>query len=272
MNCRSTVEAASDNEQLVSFIPPAMYRVPMSIHTRSEVEATSPHLLELLTHALKHLDESVPENRSAVGVLVEVEFLTELLQPFCDARGITRRHVADEVVALMLPPEFEADLANFASNICGVFNHPTLSLAENRTYFGWQGRISDLDNSGRALPAAVWVGAHELSGALGPSSKEELDERPQWGWSPVVFVAGNTVVVGGFPVDVFEVGAFQAATVSAQGYMREDVYSDEEIEAAKQLAESDGDTPWYEQPYLVDGKHVLAVQIFRATRTEVGTS
>lgn len=265
MNCRSTVEASNNNEHMEGMAPPEMYHLTADVYPRAEVEATSPHLFELLNHALKHLDGMGPENCPAVGVLIEVEFLRELVQPFCDARGIDRRYVADELVAFLLPPEFENDLANLAMSRSGAFNHPTVSLADNRTYAGWPCVLQDVNGFGHFFPGVLWVAAHELSGALG-SRDMGREGGPLWGWTPLVFVSGNTLVVGGFAVDTFDIGGFQAATISAQGYQRTEVYSDEEIEVAQQLAETFGETPWYEQLYPVDDAHVLAVRILRATR------
>lgn len=265
MNCRSTVESTSNNDRMEGHVPPQMYHLKADVYPRSEVEASSPHLFQLLEHAHKHLDESSPKNCPAVGVLIEVEFLRELVQPFCDARGIDRIHVADELVAFMLPPEFESDLANLAMDMGGAFNHPTVSLARNSTYVCSPCLLVDVNGLGHSFPGALWVAAHELSGAMGPSGMGR-EAGVLWGWSPLVFVSGNTVVVGGFPLDTFEIGGFQAATISAQSYQPMEVYADDEIAAAKQLAQAVGETPWCEQLYPIDGVHVLAVNILRATR------
>ncbi len=78
---------------------------------------------------------------------------------------------------------------------------------------------------------------------------------------PVVMVAGDTVAVGGFVVEEeLELG-LQAAIMSAQSVLPEEVYSEEELAAAAEQAELNGLKPWIIDRWREDGQLTLEPEV-----------
>ena len=110
-------------------------------------------------------------------------------------------------------------------------------MRNNSTYLAWHCGLP-----GEDVRTDVWVPDNSLTYAAFGVWNHQYPER--WGWVPVIAIAGDTVAVGGFVVDRYLVCGVQAACMSAESTMPEEVYSDEELAAAEAEATAEGPKPW----------------------------
>jgi hypothetical protein len=86
-----------------------------------------------------------------------------------------------------------------------------------------------------------------------------------WGWVPVVVVAGDAVAVGGFLVDESITLNLQAATMSALYSYPEDAYSKDELRFAAELATVHGLEPWMYARWYDLGEWTVQPKLFGFT-------
>jgi len=142
-----------------------------------------------------------------------------------------------KVLTIILPKELSAILNEGVEQEPFFFNQTSTDLQINRTYAAWE-----LGSGTRSVSVVVCDSA--LLTLINGRYEEIV---------PVMMVAGDTVVVGGFLVsDIFR-GNFQAAgSSSGQNWRPVRVYSDNELELAAIKAKRIGNFPWRESVHRWD--------------------
>ena len=170
------------------------------------------------------------------GVTVSSDDVRPLLAQHLSLAGIGQERVSAHTLMLYLPAAFDLAIEELVSMAPEVLNHPDAALRNNTTYLAWHcclpGEVDGTD---------VWV----PDSALPYATFDVAGRHPGgWGWVPVIAFAGHTVAVGGFAVDLDFVSGVQAACMSAESTMPEEVYSDEELLVAATEARKVGVKPW----------------------------
>ena len=228
--------------------PPHLDMTSALVLERVRVELNHPQIEALWKDALKHLElagnyKPLP---ASVGVLVDTAYLRSLLENHWEAMDIRADDVAPDTLVLYLPPAFNWAAREMAKQSPEVFNSPQLDLRDNATYLGWNARIA-------AENQITTVQVEQLSGMVDAVNHAYRYPTHEWGWMPVVIVAGDTVAVGGFVVDEVLLGGLQGASMSTQSCMPEEIYSSEELRIASERAAKHGLKPWVKNRWQGDG-------------------
>ena len=81
----------------------------------------------------------------------------------------------------------------------------------------------------------------------------------------VVVVSGDNVAVGGFLVEELFLAGLQAAEISAQSCLPEEIYPESELQSASILASVHGLEPWVNGRWFKHEKWVMQPEIFGFT-------
>lgn len=217
---------------------------------RARVELTHPQIEALWKEALTYLEAGHETLPASVGVLVDTAYLKSLLENHWETMDIRADDVAPDTLVLYLPPAFNWAARGMAKQSPEVFNSPQLDLRDNATYLGWNARLAAENQS-------TTVQVEQLSGMVDAVNQAYRYPTHEWGWMPVVIVAGDTVAIGGFVVDEELLGGLQGANMSTQSCMQEEIYSAEELQIASELAVKHGLKPWVNDRWHDDGGWTL---------------
>lgn len=235
--------------------PDHLERVSACLMPRAEAALAHPEIENICNDAVAYLSEKRTYLPASIYVVVDTEELRGLLEPHWNAHGIDARDVGPRTLFFYLPSNFNLwAILGMATQPPETFNRPQLDLRNNTTYLGWSARIGSEAGVTVVQVPAGWETSDALSAAFRSTTHE-------WGWMPVVMVAGDTVAVGGFVVEEeLELG-LQAAIMSAQSVLPEEVYSEEELAAAAEQAELNGLKPWIIDRWREDGQLTLEPEV-----------
>lgn len=204
---------------------------------RDRLAHAAPHIEGVLSDLLAHIQEQGCEVPACPGVTVSTEYVSQVIAQHLHRAGIDQERVSSQTLILYLPAEFDHALEELVTTGPEVLNHTDTALRNNSTYLAWHCGLP-----GEDVRTDVWVPDNALTFAAFDVWDHRHPER--WGWVPVIAMAGDTIAVGGFVVDQYLVCDVQAACMSAQSTMPEEVYSDEELAAAASEASEVGNLPW----------------------------
>ncbi len=174
---------------------------------------------ELIAH-IERTEGAIPP---CLGHVVNTECVLSVLTPHWNRSSIDSILASKRTLVFHLPREFEPSLASFAEQAPQVFNHPDTSLRCSATYQGWTVFLPN-----ESHPIEVWVNEVALDDAI--------DSACEWGWVPVIALAGDSVAVCGFEVDEVLICCTQATSMNARDTREADVYSVEELDGSKKLS------------------------------------
>jgi hypothetical protein len=242
---------------------PEMKHPPRLQHTSALVleraKLTHPWIEGIRSDAIEHLKRERATLPGSVAVIADTAELKGLLEHHWKVHEIDASDVGEKTLVLCLPAIFNWAVREMAVQSPEVFNRPQLDLRNNQTYSGWAAILA-----GESEVTVVQVpDCGEMSVALTSAYRCETHE---WGWMPVVMVAGDTVAVGGFVVDKMFLCGLQAASMSTTSCRPEEVYSDEELAAASGLAEIHGLKPWVSERWREDGSWILEPDVLIRVR------
>lgn len=234
---------------LTEFVIPAQYRAPFppmpkiqpTVLNRAEVQTQWPAFIQILDE----LDEySEQQGRAAKmdGLVARRDVL---------AGAVGDAGFGDALV-LNLPAVFEPCLAELATQQPLLGNWHSLDLMTCETLFEWRLQLDDGKRYALLIPEPA---IHDLL-------QSDYGDRARVAFVPVLFVAGDSFVGGGFWFDLDDVFEAQAATVCSQSCPP---YSDEELaEAAERALLAESTTPWKIRPWTdEDGVSLVQLQIYR---------
>ena len=158
------------------------------------------------------------------------------------------------LLLFVVPETFAPQLEHLAVQTPDILNHPTVDLLANDTLYAWRAEGAD--------------GEH-LSWCVHQRDMERVRHHRCTGhadadWIPVVFVAGERVVCGGFwSTDSFSGGAQGAEAGSGVNYRPHRLYDDAELGAAAEQARALGTTrPWEDNYWpLPDGGQLMMLAV-----------
>jgi hypothetical protein len=208
------------------------------LHDRLALKAQTSEIESLRAELLAHIERTEDAIPPCLGHVVNTECVLAALMPHWRRSGIDPTLASTRALIFHLPPEFEPCLSHFAERLPQVFNHPDTSLRCNTTYQGWAVRLPSEPH-----PIEVWVTEFALDDAIGSAF---IYPDREWGWVPVIALAGDSVAVCGFEVDEVLICCAQAASMNARDTRAEDVYSNEELDAAALKSSEVGLTPWFQ--------------------------
>jgi len=203
---------------------------------RDLLAKAAPHIERIRDDLLASIKAQGCDAPLSPGVTVSTEYVRPLITHQLRGTCVNKEIVSAQTLILFLPPEFEEVLEDLVNTGPEVLNHPDSDLRDNRTYFSWACTLG-----GEDARTNVWVANGALPYAMFDSVNFQTES---WGWVPVIAMAGNSVAVGGFAVDLDFVSGLQAACMSAQSTMPEEIYSADELTAAKEEASFVGLKPW----------------------------
>ena len=208
------------------------------LHESLALKSRTPEIEYLRAELLAHIEQTEDAIPPCLGHVINTECVLSVLAPHWKRCGIAQTLASKRTLVFHLPPEFEPRLAAFVEQGPQVFNHPDTSLLCNTTYQGWTVRLPSEQHL-----IEVWVSESALDDAINSAF---IYRKREWGWVPVIALAGNWVAVGGFEVDEALICCAQAASMNARDTRAEEIYSDEELTAAAREAERVGLRPWYD--------------------------
>ena len=203
---------------------------------RDRLARAAPHIESVLQHFLAFIEAQGGETPACPGLTIPSDDVRPLLTEHLRLAGISPELVSAQTLILCLPADFDLALEELVTAVPKVLNHDDIALRNNRTYLAWHCCLP-----GEGVRTDVWVPDSALTHA---AFDVACRHREGWGWVPVIALAGDIVAVGGFAVDLDFVSGVQAACMSAQSTVPEDVYSDEELLVAASEATALGLNPW----------------------------
>ena len=220
------------------FHPDRPVRRPLAdVYSRRELQRRAPQVEELYAEVIAHIERTGHIVPSCLGQVVNSGCVRSLLEPHWQRAEINPALVSPRTVIFQLPDEFEPRLASFVAQGPEVFNHPNTTLRSNTTYMGWTVRLP-----GNSAPSEIWV--HDIALHEAMSAAWRYQER-EWGWVPVIALAGDAIATCGFEVDETFVCSAQAARMSASDSIPGDVQTEKRLDVAATLAAEVGLTPWF---------------------------
>jgi len=184
------------------------------------------------------------------------------LRPFCiltstealNGMEIDEGRSFPHLLLFVVPEDFAPQLERLAVQTPDIFNHPTVDLLANDTLFAWRAEGAD----GKRLS---WCVHHQTMEYV---RRHRCTDQADADWIPVVFVAGEHVVCGGFwSTDSFRYGGQGAEIGSGVNYRPHRLYDDAELDAAAEQARALGTTRPWEDNYWpwVNGEHFMMLTV-----------
>ena len=223
------------------------------VRDRTHIREIEPRIDKRLDERLKEYAEAGKTVLQYTGFLVETESYKDFLRPYWGMQGINEKAASRDTIFMYLPDEFEPIISELVMQQPGPFAYPDVDLMMGNVYFGW---YCEHDDS--SLPRGLWVYDGILHEAINDYFKRDEVRRD---WVPVIMVSGDSVAIGGFAVDDDIAFGAQAASMSLQSLMPEEIYSDDELRAASLLAKEVGLAPWFDGPYDCSPFHGLVVAV-----------
>lgn len=149
------------------------------------------------------------------------------------------------VLVMFLPQAFEGFLPQLAAAEVDVHNWSAMDLSENLTYCSWS--IKDAE---ACANWGVWLPAYLLEVLEREGDRQPPAELEEWvEFHPIIWVAGETVVVGQVCIDDVLRVQINATVMAARSHDPKALSTAQEIEAAQQHAANS--TPWKGQLYTL---------------------
>lgn len=226
---------------------PPMPKITPTVMTRAEVLEKTPAFFDILAEAARYREENdYPSTIS--GIIAPRHILTgEQLLPIA-AYG--------DALILSLPGEFAPCLVELAIQQPSVFNIDSLDLQSAQTVFGWSCTLPD----GKTYCLMIPDYTLDTAGLLQCKNHQRVQVR----FVQVVFVAGDSIVCGGFWFDGDELEGAHAASMYSSNYRHYAPLDEEVLEVAACRAELAGSAqPWQSGPWLdaEDGVYYMAFQL-----------
>lgn len=233
---------------------------------RARTKEIEPRIDNLLVELQRVCTDSGKSNPYYSGFLLETNSYTDFLRTHWGVQGINEKSASRNTIFIYLPDEFESIISNLVLQQPGAFVQPDIDLMNQWVYFGWS---CELDDS--SLPCELWVEEGFLRRAISDYFTTYEVRRD---WMPVVMVAGESVAIGGFAVDDNIAFDAQAASMSTQSLMPQEIYSHDELVSAARLEKKIGLTPWFDAPYKCSDSNrvVAAVSIICEVKPNVAAS
>lgn len=227
------------------------------LQDRKHLAAAHPIFEEMRSGVIRLIKAKDLQMPLSVAVLVAAELLQPTLRQHWLDAGIEPGDVSAQALVVYLPKLFAGVAVEIAMKQPEVFNAEQLNLRNNETYLGWS-----VDLPGEVEPTVVRLPEYELYSAIQDAYRYPTFE---WGWMPVVVVAGDAVAIGGFLVDESFFMCLQGATMSAQNCKPENVYSENELQRAGELAGVHGLEPWKYARWYEYGRWTVQPELFGFT-------
>lgn len=193
----------------------------------------------------------------SVAVLVDTRLLQSLFEGHWQHVGIEHEDASARALVLYLPETYAFQSVWLATRQPDVINAPQLNLRNNSTYLGWR-----VDLAGETESTIVRLPVYGLHNVFSETYRYDTHK---WGWMPMVVVTGGKVVVGGFLVDESFILGLQAAAMSAQCCVPENVYSKDELKSASEQATVHGLEPWVYARWYEDEQWTVQPELFGFT-------
>jgi len=226
--CKVEYDSIKEAAQRSLIISPACY-------ARSDFMQTFPELQALHEQVRKDL----PEPQSFCLAVPE-RMVSKLLYAWPNPDSEPPKGT---VLVFELPPEFEPILSSLVADEAEPFNQDTLDATANDSYIGWYAACSTASGQ-RHESVEVWLDAIHFSYVL-QTTDDAAEQRWPGRFQPVIMMSGASVSYGGFWMTEALGYGIQAATVSAQSYDPEEVYSPEQLAQRRQRALLGGPRPWH---------------------------
>lgn len=204
---------------------------------RRHLAVAHPIFEELRLEVIRHIQAEGAQMPLSVAVLVAVGLLQPTLLQHLQDSGVETKDVSAEALVLYLPKQFAGVAHELATKQPAVFNAELLNLRGAATYLGWSVKLP-----GEEEPTVVRLPEHGMWGSVLSNAYHYVTR--QWSWMPVVVVSGDVVTIGGFLVEESFIMDLQAAAMSSQSCEPENVYSNDELQRADELACVHGLEPW----------------------------
>lgn len=211
-------------------------RISPACYARSDFMQTFPELQAL--H--EQVREDLPEPQSFCLAVPE-RMVSELLYAWPNPDSELPKGT---VLVFELPPEFEPILSSLVADTVAPFNQDTLDATANDSYVGWYAACSIASGQSHHESVAVWLDAIHFSYVL-QTTDYAAEQRWPGRFQPVIMMSGASVSYGGFWMTDALGSGIQAATISAQSYDPEEVYSPDELTQMRQRALIEGPRPWH---------------------------
>ena len=226
-------------------IPAHLRVVPASKLERKRANEYAPILEEVRLDIIRSIRATGVRMPIGVAVVEETSRLNDLVAMHLQGAGIEAADTTNQSLLLYLPALYSEAALGMLAGGPGVFNATKLNLRSNASYIGWSAKLA-----GETQPTTVRLPDFFLN-------KVDLcsltyDEK-EWLWMPVVVVAGDYVVVGGFLIENFFLGDLLGANTSASSTLPEEVYCACELQLAGEQASIHGLEPWLFTRWLENG-------------------
>lgn len=157
-------------------------------------------------------------------------------------------NAAPRTLVVFLPDDYRPYLRELVTQIPRVRIHPDISLLRQVTYLSWSASVAV-----GTLPLTLWVKAKDVLSALDENAV--CVGTPSL---PLVLVAGESVMLGGFVPDC--VWRTQCNNALAACEAAPNGYSEQELTKASEKAEKYSEQPWLFMRYELKSGHTrLAV-------------
>jgi len=198
--------------------------------------------------------EECADNESlsvAFGAVVDTKDLGDLLD--------LNEHKSHALM-LYFDDAFEPYLFDLIQSGPDAINATTIDKLENDSVYRWRLEMKN------GIKASFWAHSpvfYELTKGYHMNSDEDCRSIPPTHWVPIVFVAGNTVVVGGFWCDdLWEISGSSAGNGAGINYRPYRLWPDEEINRGTEKAKLTGNRPWENHWWLEESGLAIAPPIF----------
>lgn len=236
--------------------PAHLEAVKPLMQDRRHLAGSHPIFEEMRSDVIRLIKTKGTQMPCSVAVLVAGELLQPTLLQHWQGAGIEAKAVSAQALVVYLPELF-AGVAHELVKQPEVFNAEQLNLRSNATYLGWSVELPGEDE-----PTVVQLPEYGLGSVL--SDAYDCTTRG-WGWMPVVVVAGDAVAIGGFLVEESLMMGLQGAAISAQSCEPENVYSNDELQRAGELAGIHGLEPWKYARWCQFGWWTVQPELFSFT-------
>lgn len=230
----------------------------------SELPPEVTHYMEICRNAVTERNACATDAKNTKFALT-LAGTTELAISHARERDISKERINPWSLYIQLPESFQTHAPDLAACNPFDFNGHSICLTKSTTYLGWGcHRINSADSSQALKPLEIWIDAYACHKEAHWYPQEDWDgEKYVPRWQPVFMLAGDIMALGGFWVDDNLLAGLQGAGIcSGPNYNPYVIYSEQEIERAREIAENTGTTPWYEKVWKTADADVLGVPLF----------
>lgn len=236
-----TDHATTTNESIAF---PLLPQILPTVLRRAEVLEKWPAFFDILDELVEFVRN---EKKGLVGLVASRHILS----------GIPAYMGFGAALVVPLPEVLEPSLVELAAQQPAVYNQTSIDLMENETVLEWQAELDNAERWSLLVPESEILDFVNACRGGGIATAV---------WLPVVFLAGDTVVCGGFWFDAELEVQMQGASIGSGGnYKPHRAFDDEQLaDAAESARRAGSPTPWKDGVWKDgDGVHMAWVNIFK---------